>query len=100
MPATRQYYVYLLTNRPGGVLYCGVTNDLARRLMEHRTGGGTAFTTRYNLRRLVWFEAHDDVEQAILREKQIKGWRRAWKEKLIASGNVTWRDLGPEIGVP
>jgi putative endonuclease len=100
MTGARSYYVYLLTNRPGGTLYCGVTNDLARRVIEHRTGRGVAFTARYNLRRLVWFEVHDDIEQAILREKRIKNWRRAWKDQLIFASNPTWRDLAAEIAGP
>lgn len=100
MQSQRPFLVYLLTNRPGGTLYCGVTNDLARRLIEHRTGRGVAFTARYNLHRLVWFEAHETVEAAIRRETRIKGWRRAWKDDLIAAQNPTWRDLAHEIGIP
>ena len=95
----RQYFVYLLTNRPGGTLYCGVTGDLARRVVEHRTGRGCGFTARYNLHRLVWFETHADVAEAILREKRIKGWRRPWKDALVAEGNPGWADLAPQIGL-
>lgn len=87
------YYAYLLTNRPRGVLYCGVTNDLKRRIFEHRAGVGSRFANRYNLKMLVWFEHYTDVEQAILREKRIKKWRRAWKIELIESANPEWVDL-------
>lgn len=92
------YYVYLLTNRPHGTLYCGVTNDLARRLAEHRSGGADGFTRRYNCHRLVWFEHHNDITEAILREKRIKKWRRAWKDRLIRVQNPDWADLAPRLG--
>ena len=87
------YAVYILTNRPGGTLYCGVTNDLLRRLHEHRSGAADGFTRRYKLHRLVWFEAHTDIREAIQREKRIKKWRRAWKVALIEAANPRWDDL-------
>lgn len=93
------YATYILTNRTRGVLYTGVTNDLVRRLVEHRTGVGAKFTAKYNLHRLVWFEAHEDVEQAILREKRIKGWNRDWKIGMIEAENPGWRDLARDIGL-
>lgn len=92
----RIFHVYLLTNRPNGTTYCGVTNDLAARIAQHRAGQTGSFSTRYNLRRLVWAEAHDDPDEAIRREKCIKKWRRAWKVRLIEEQNPTWRDLLPD----
>lgn len=99
MQLHRQYFVYFLTNRPGGTLHRGVTGDLARRVVEHRTGRACGFTARYNLHRLVWFETHSNVAEAILREKRIKRWRRAWKDALVAKDNPGWRDLAPQIGL-
>ena len=86
-------YVYLMTNRPDGTLYCGVTNDIARRTHEHREGKVPGFTKRYALKRLVWFEAHDDIRDAIQRETSIKRWPRAWKVRLIVENNPEWADL-------
>ena len=90
----KSYWVYLLSSRTR-VLYVGVTNDLARRLAEHRAGEGGGFTKRYNVRQLVYCEEHDDIRDAIHREKQIKGWRRARKVALIERDNPEWRDLAP-----
>jgi len=87
------YYVYLLASARNGTLYLGVTNDLIRRVYEHKAKALPGFTARYGLERLVWFEVHDDVEAAILREKDIKKWRRAWKIRLIEESNPDWRDL-------
>ena len=81
------FFVYIVSNKPHGTLYTGVTNDLVRRVHEHRTGAVRGFTKRYNLHRLVWFEAYDDAENAIVREKRIKTWRRAWKLTLIEAAN-------------
>ena len=90
----RRSFVYLLASRPHVTLYCGVTNDLIRRTSEHRAGTAlVAFTRRYNVHRLVWFEEHGDIDQAILREKRIKGWNRAWKVRLIETANPGWLDL-------
>jgi putative endonuclease len=91
------YFVYLAASKPNGTLYLGVTRDLIRRTYEHRTKTKIGFTARYDVGRLVWFEAHDDVEAAILREKEIKKWRRAWKLALIEKTNPQWRDLYEEI---
>ena len=90
-------YVYLLTNKPHGVLYTGVTSDLIKRVYQHRKGMVEGFSRRYNLKLLVYFERHDRVQDAILREKRIKEWKRAWKVQLIEERNPGWRDLYPEI---
>ena len=94
---TRSYFVYILSNRRHGTLYTGVTNDLVRRVHEHRQGDVEGFTSRYGLKRLVWYEPFDDIEQAILREKRIKRWRRHWKIQLVEKRNPDWRDLWEEI---
>lgn len=88
----REYYVYMLASR-SRVLYVGVTNDLQRRVWEHRNGTVESFTKRYNIHRLVWFESGSDVLAAIEREKQLKGWRREKKVALVEKGNPTWEDL-------
>src|SRR5271166_3218719 len=88
-----QYYVYFLTSKLGGTLYVGVTNDLVRRVYEHREGNVEGFTKKYGVTRLVYFEVHSDVQAAILREKQIKKWNRAWKVRLIEQKNPNWDDL-------
>jgi putative endonuclease len=90
-------YVYFLTNRPNGVLYVGVTNDLVRRVYEHRTGAVAGFTRRYGLKRLVYFEQFDDIRNAIQREHNIKHWSRTWKVRKILVNNPDWRDLYDEI---
>jgi putative endonuclease len=86
-------WVYIVTNRPNGTIYVGVTSDLARRAWEHREGLAEGFTSRYRLRRLVWAEHHDDIRLAIQREKNPKHWPRAWKIKLIMAQNPEWNDL-------
>ena len=86
-------YVYIVTNRRNGVLYTGVTNDVERRIREHKLKVVKGFTSRYNLTKLVYFEALDDPGAAILREKQIKGWLRSKKIALIESVNPEWKDL-------
>lgn len=93
------YFVYLLASRRNGTLYCGATNDLLRRVSEHREGRAESFTRRYGVTRLVWFETHSEVNEAIRREKRIKGWNRAWKIALIEAGNPAWRDLAEEMGL-
>ena len=87
------YYVYILTNRPRGVLYTGVTSDPARRLYLHRSGLTAGFAQQYNLDRLVYIEVVGDAYTAISREKQIKGWVRRKKVRLIEDANPDWRDL-------
>ena len=91
------YYVYILTNKRNGTLYVGVTNDITRRTWEHREGLNDSFTKRYDTKRLVYMEVHDNIEQAILREKKLKRWRRAWKLDLIEKENPNWRDLFDEL---
>jgi putative endonuclease len=90
-------YVYILTNRPNGTLYVGVTNDLVRRVFEHRSGAVAGFTKRYGLKRLVHFEQFDDIRTAIQREHTIKHWPRAWKVRTIVAGNPGWVDLYESI---
>lgn len=89
----KQYYVYFLTNKANEVLYTGVTNDLVRRVYEHKEKFVEGFTKKYNLTKLVYFEVFDSVEQAILREKQIKAGSRAKKVALINGTNPKWEDL-------
>lgn len=86
-------WVYIMTNKRDGVLYVGVTADLAARISQHRTGGGSAFCRRYGLDCLVYAEPHDDIDAAIAREKAIKAWKRAWKIELIENANPEWTDL-------
>lgn len=88
----KQYYVYIMTNK-SRTLYTGVTNDLERRVYEHRQKLVAGFTAKYNIDRLVYYEATEDVNVAISREKQIKGWLRAKKIALIESMNPNWTDL-------
>jgi len=91
------YFVYILTNKPRSTLYVGVTNDLVRRIYEHREGTVPGFTKRYGLKQLVYFEKYDTPTLAIQREKNIKHWSRAWKMKLVESSNPQWRDLYSDI---
>jgi putative endonuclease len=95
----RSYYVYILASRIGGTLYIGVTNDLTRRVAEHRLKLVDSFTKKYEVHRLVYFEQFDDVENAIRREKRLKKWNRAWKIRLIEELNPNWDDLYPGIAV-
>ena len=92
-----RFWVYILASRPGGTLYVGVTNDLIRRVYEHRNGMVPGFTKRYGVKRLVYFEEYDTARAAIQREKNIKHWPREWKIDLIISMNPEWRDLYDEI---
>lgn len=94
---TKQGYVYILTNRPQGTLYTGVTSDLVRRVYMHRKGVVAGFTKRYNLKKLVFYEKHEYIQDAIVREKRIKEWKRAWKVKLIEENNPEWRNLYSDI---
>jgi putative endonuclease len=91
------FFVYLLASRRNGTLYCGVTNDLARRVFEHREGKAEGFARKYGVSRLVCFEQHSEINEAIIREKRIKKWRRDWKIALIEAENREWRDLSVEL---
>ncbi|HEV2818803.1 MAG TPA: GIY-YIG nuclease family protein [Allosphingosinicella sp.] len=86
-------WVYIMTNKPHGVLYAGVCADIVERVAQHREGKGSNFCKRYNLTRLVLAEPYPTIEEAIAREKAIKEWRRAWKLRLIAEATPTWDDL-------
>ena len=90
-------YVYILANRKNGTLYVGVTSSLVVRMHQHKSHAVDGFTKRYGVDRLVYFEAFAEVEAAILREKQVKKWNRAWKVRLIEGKNPDWIDLYPEI---
>ncbi|NEV01296.1 GIY-YIG nuclease family protein [Bradyrhizobium uaiense] len=93
----RTYYVYILASHIGGMLYIGVTNDLIRRVGEHRLKLIKSFTEKYDVVKLVYFEQFDDPENAIKREKRLKKWNRAWKARLIEENNPNWEDLYPGI---
>ncbi len=85
--------VYIMTNKPNGTLYVGVTSDLSRRVFEHREGIYPGFTKDYGLKMLVYYEHFDDIREAIQREKTMKHWRRTWKVQLILELNPVWADL-------
>lgn len=87
------FYVYMVTNRPGGVIYTGHTDDIERRTWEHREQLRKGFAAKYNCSRLVWYEAHEERESAFIRERRIKKWNRAWKMRLIEEANPEWEDL-------
>ena len=93
----KQYYVYMLASRRNGTLYIGVTGRGAQRIWEHKADVIEGFTKKYGVHKLVWFEVHNDVYAAIAREKQLKGWNRAWKVKLIEKNNPNWSDLYREL---
>ena len=90
---SREYFVYLLASQRNGTLYVGVTNDLSRRIWEHREGSPSGFTRKYRVTMLVYYESFQDVDYAIRREKTLKRWRRAWKIQLIEAENPQWLDL-------
>ncbi len=94
---TKQPAAYIMASRRNGTLYTGVTSDLIKRVWEHRGDFIDGFTKRYGVHTLVWFELHSEMYQAIVREKQIKKWNRAWKIKLIEQTNPQWRDLWPSL---
>ena len=95
----KQYCVYIMTNAHNTVLYTGVTNDLIRRVSEHKSGSGSKFTSKYNVTKLVYYECGDDVNTAIFREKQIKAGSRKKKIDLINGMNLKWKDLSEEFSV-
>ena len=90
-------YVYILTNKRNGTLYTGVTSDLVKRIYQHKNDLAEGFTKKYQTHLLVYFEKHNDIENAILREKQIKKWNREWKLRLIEEKNPKWNDLYQSI---
>ncbi len=92
--------VYLMASQPNGTLYLGVTSDLLQRGIDHREGRYEGFAKKYGCRTLVWWEQFYDINQAIAREKQIKGWKRKWKLALIEKDNPTWRDLYEDFLLP
>ncbi len=91
------FYVYIVTNRPYGTLYIGVTNDIARRAWEHREGIVAGFTKRYGLKLLIHVEIFDSISEAIHRERRLKTWNRAWRIALIEKENPNWDDLYPTL---
>ena len=91
------YYVYILASKRNGTLYIGVTNDLTRRVFEHKQGLVPGFTKKYGVKILVHFEDTDDISAAIGREKNLKKWKRAWKIRLIEEANQQWRDLYDDL---
>ncbi|HEY9166986.1 MAG TPA: GIY-YIG nuclease family protein [Candidatus Kryptonia bacterium] len=97
MPRDKNYYVYILASKRNGTLYTGVTNDLIRRVRQHKDKMMNGFTKKYGVDKLVYFESTDDVTVAIRREKQIKKWYRKWKIELIESMNPEWKDLYDEL---
>ncbi|MDX2277136.1 MAG: GIY-YIG nuclease family protein [Hyphomonadaceae bacterium] len=92
--------VYIVASKRNGTLYLGVTSDLLQRALEHREGRIDGFSKKYGCRTLVWWEQHHDLNLAIKREKQMKGWKRAWKLAAIESDNPTWRDLYLDFELP
>ena len=90
---SKQFYVYILTNKRNGTLYIGVTSNLPQRILQHKNNQFDGFSKKYNVKQLVYFEQHDTAESAITREKQIKKWNRAWKLRLIEKNNPQWKDL-------
>ena len=89
----KTYFVYIMATTPRGPIYIGVTNDLVARVAEHKSGIGPKHVKTYNITRLVYFETHDNSDDAITREKRLKRWRRDWKDKLIEDQNPNWEDL-------
>lgn len=92
-----RYFVYMLASRAQGTLYVGVTNDLIRRVTEHREGAVLGFTEKYHVHKLVWFDEYGDINDAIAQEKRLKRWRRDWKRSLIERENPGWLDLYPAL---
>ncbi|MEA1949039.1 MAG: GIY-YIG nuclease family protein [Thermodesulfobacteriota bacterium] len=93
----KQFYVYILASKRNGTLYLGVTSDIVKRVWEHKNGLVEGFTKKYGVKYLVYYEIHEDSQNAIKREKQLKKWRRSWKLELIEQKNSEWRDLYVDI---
>ena len=96
----KRFAIYILTNRPGGVLYTGTSSALPERIWEHKEELIPGFAQKYHLKRWVYFEYLDSADETIAREKRLKRWRRDWKIALIERTNPTWRDLWPDIAIP
>ena len=97
MNQQKTYFVYILASKPNGTLYTGVTSNLVARVWQHKNNIVEGFTQKYNVHSLVYFEAHSSPKEAIMREKQIKKWKRSWKVKLIEENNPAWQDFWTEI---
>jgi putative endonuclease len=93
----KNYYLYIVASKKNGTLYIGVTGDLVKRTYEHKHNAVDGFTKKYNVHKLVYYETYKDVEEAILREKQMKKWNRKWKVRIIEENNPEWKDLYNEI---
>ena len=91
------YYIYILASKRNGILYIGVTSDLIKRVYEHKSNFVDGFTRKYNIHNLVYYESTEDVDGAIIREKQLKKWNRSWKIELIEKNNSEWKDLYPDL---
>ena len=93
----RRYFVYIMTSQSRSTMYIGVTNDIGRRVFEHRNGMGSEFAKKYRVNRLVYVEEYEDPSDAIAREKQLKGWKRIRKNELVRAANPDWEDLAPSL---
>jgi len=93
----KQYYVYILSSKRNGTLYIGVTSNLTKRVWEHKNNTIKGFTKKYKIHNLVYFEEYSNIEEAIVREKQLKKWNRTWKFELIEKDNPNWKDLYKDI---
>lgn len=93
----KTYYVYILASKRNGTLYIGITNDLTRRVFEHKAGLINGFMKKYSVNKLVYFESTNDVNAAILQEKRLKKWKRQWKIELIEKSNPDWKDLSKDL---
>lgn len=91
------FWVYIITDKPYGTLYVGVTNNLPRRMWEHQTGAYKGFSQKYGLKQLVYYEQYSSIDEAICREKNIKAWKREWKTNKIKEFNTSWRDLSGDL---
>jgi putative endonuclease len=98
MKNNKSYYIYILASKPNGTLYIGVTNDLIRGVWEHKNDFVEGFAKRYGIHQLVYYEECGNIESAIIREKQMKKWKRGWKIELIENVNPYWKDLYNELG--
>ncbi|MFA5322244.1 MAG: GIY-YIG nuclease family protein [Smithella sp.] len=93
----KNYYLYIVASKKNGTLYIGVTGDLVKRTYEHKQNAIDGFTKKYNVHNLVYYETYKDIEEAILREKQMKKWNRKWKVRIIEENNPEWKDLYKEV---